>query len=204
MRPDRGDHPAALGRADMEAFLQRLAYLALAGQISGDARIRACREVRHVLTQARLMGLTRPGGPAAGLGEDFAIHLGDVPVKLSPGEHGKDLPPEVMRQLCQHLNLLPGPEIRAAVELAIDTGRRPEEIAALPWDCLARDDDGAPALVYDNHKAGRHKRRLPITEATASVILAQQQRVRARYPATPVADLKLLPADRRNPIGPRP
>ena len=29
MRPDRGEHPAALGRADMEAFLHRLAYLAV-------------------------------------------------------------------------------------------------------------------------------------------------------------------------------
>ncbi len=201
MRPGRGEHPAALGRADMEAFLQRLAYLHSAGQISGDARVRACREVKHVLTQARLMGLTRPGGPAAGLGEDFAIHLGDIPVKPAPGERGKDLPAEILRQLCQQLHLLPSPEIRTAVELAIDTGRRPEEIATLAWNCLARDADGAPVLVYDNHKAGRGKRRLPITEATAKVILAQQQRVRARYPAVPVAGLKLLPADRRNPGG---
>lgn len=69
MRDDRGDHPAALGRADMEAFLHRLAYLESVGQISGDARIRACREVRGVLTRIRAMGLTRPGGIAAGLGE---------------------------------------------------------------------------------------------------------------------------------------
>jgi integrase len=201
MRPDRGEHPAALGRADMEAFLHRLAFLASAGKISGDARIRACREVKHVLTQARLMGLTRPGGPAAGLGEDFAIHLADVPVKPAPGERGKDLPAEILRQLCQQLRRLPSPEIRTAVELAIDTGRRPEEIATLAFDCLARDADGAPVLIYDNHKAGREKRRLPISEATASVVLAQQQRVRARYPAMPVAELKLLPADRRNPRG---
>lgn len=201
MRPDRGEQPAALGRADMEAFLQRLAYLHSAGQISGDARIRGCREVKHVLTQARLMGLTRPGGPAVGLGEDFAIHLGDIPVQPALGERGKDLPAEVMRQLCQQLHLLPGPEIRTAVELAIDTGRRPEEIAAVGWDCLARDEDGAPVLIYDNHKAGREKRRLPITEATAKVILAQQQRVRTRFPATPIGELKLLPADRRNPRG---
>jgi integrase len=201
MRPDRGEHPAALGRADMEAFLQRLAWQHSAGQISGDARIRACREVKHVLTQARLMGLTRPGGPAAGLGEDFAIHLGDIPARPAPGERGKDLPAEILRQLCQQLHLLPSAEIRTAVELAIDTGRRPEEIATLAWDCLARDADGAPVLVYDNHKAGREKRRLPITDATAKVLLAQQQRVRTRYPATPVAELKLLPADRRNPRG---
>jgi hypothetical protein len=201
LRPDRGEHPAALGRADMEAFLHRLAYLASAGQITADARLRACREVRHVLTQARLMGLTRPSGPAAGLGEDFAIHLGDIPVKPQPGQRGRDLPTEIMRQLCEHLDLLPSPEMRTATELAIDTGRRPEEIAALAFDCLARDDDGAPVLVYDNHKAARARRRLPVTEATAKVILAQQRRVRARFPHTPIAELKLLPTDRRNPHG---
>ena len=201
MRPDRGEYPAALGRADMEAFLHRLGFLASSGQITADARIRACREVRHVLTQARLMGLTRPGGPAAGLGEDFAIHLGDVPVKPQPGQRGRDLPPEIMRQICGHLDLLPSPEMRTATELAIDTGRRPEEIAALGYDCLARDDDGAPVLVYDNYKAARAKRRLPVSEATAQVILAQQQRVRARFPHTPIGELKLLPTDRRNPHG---
>jgi hypothetical protein len=91
--------------------------------------------------------------------------------------------------------------MRTATELAIDTGRRPEEIAALGYDCLARDDDGAPVLVYDNYKAARAKRRLPVSEATAQVILAQQQRVRARFPHTPIGELKLLPTDRRNPHG---
>lgn len=47
--------------------------------ISGDARIGACREVRKVLTTARAVGLTRPGGPVAGLGEDFTIGVADVP-----------------------------------------------------------------------------------------------------------------------------
>jgi hypothetical protein len=79
MREDRGEHPQALGRNDMEAFLHRLAHLESVGQISGDARIRACREVRAVLTRIRAMGLTRQGGLAAGLGEDFAIGQADVP-----------------------------------------------------------------------------------------------------------------------------
>ncbi len=201
VRPDRGDRPAALGRGDMEAFLHRLAYLESAGQITGDARIRACREVRHVLTRARAIGLTRPGGPAAGLGEDFAIHLGDVPIQPERGESGRDLPPHIMRQLCAHLDLLTTPEMRTAVELAIDTGRRPEEIAALAFGCLARDQDGAPVLIYDNHKAGRAQRRLPISENTAKVIVVQQQRVRSRFPGTAVSELKLIPTDRRNPGG---
>jgi hypothetical protein len=93
--------------------------------------------------------------------------------------------------------------MRTGVELAIDTGRRPEEICDLPYDCLARDDDGSPALVYSNFKANRLDRRLPISEATATLISAQQQRARARYPRTPIRDLKLLPTDRRNPDGVR-
>jgi len=39
MRPDRGRAPTALGRADMEAFLHRLAFLESAGRISADARV---------------------------------------------------------------------------------------------------------------------------------------------------------------------
>jgi hypothetical protein len=68
-------------------------------------------------------------------------------------------------------------------------------------DCLARDADGSPVLVYDNHKAHRPGRRLPISEHTAALITTQQHRVRARYPHTPVGQLTLLPTDRRNPEG---
>jgi integrase len=203
MRADRGEHPAVLGRADMEAFLHRLAYLESVGQISGDARIRACREVRAVLTRIRTMGLTRPGGISAGLGEDFAIGQADVPTEPEPGEPNRDLPPEIMQQLCARLDRLTSPQMRTAVELAIDTGRRPEEICALDFDCLTRDDDGLPVLIYDNHKANRPARRLPISEQTAAVVIAQQQQVRTRYPHTPVDELKLLPTDRRNPGGRR-
>jgi integrase len=200
-RPDRGEHPAALGRVDMEGFLNRLAFLESAGRISGDARIRACREVRHVLTRVRAMGLTRPGAPAAGLGEDFALGVTDIPAEPEPAEPGRDLPAEIMRQVCAHLDALTSPQMRTGVELAIDTGRRPEEIATLRFDCLARDGDGLPVLVYDNHKAHRPGRRLPISEHTATLITAQQHRVRARYPHTPVGQLTLLPTDRRNPDG---
>jgi integrase len=202
-RPDRGEAPAALGRADMEAFLHRLSYLESTGKISGDARIRACREVRAVLTRARALGLTRPGGVAARLGEDFALHRDDVPATPEAGEPGRDLPVEILRQICAHLPQLTSAEMRTGIELAIDTGRRPEEICSLGYDCLARDDDDSPVLVYDNHKANRLGRRLPISESTATLIVAQQQRVRARYPTTPIAELKLLPTDRRNPDGSR-
>jgi len=58
-------------------------------------------------------------------------------------------------------------------------------------------------LTYDNAKAGRLGRRLPISQATAAVILAQQDRVRDRFPHTPASELKLLPSPCRNPTGRR-
>ena len=203
VRADHGDDPAALGRADMETFLNRLAYLVSNRQISLDARIRTIREVRHVMATIRALGLTRPGALAAGLGEDFTIGVADVPDKLEAAETGRDLPPEIMRQLCAQLDQVVSTSMRTAIELAIDTGRRPEEICDLGFDCLTHEADGSPVLVFDNHKAGRLRRRLPIAVNTAGVITAQQQRVRTRYAHTPVGDLKLLPTDRRNPNGDR-
>ncbi|MGK2881678.1 MAG: hypothetical protein ACSLE6_13100 [Mycobacterium sp.] len=45
---------------------------------------------------------------------------------------------------------------------------------------------------------------MPIGEATAEVITGQQQRVRAMFPDTAVAELTLLPSNRRNPHGHKP
>jgi integrase len=136
-----------------------------------------------VLTGIRSLGLTRPGQPAAGLPGDFSVRLSDIPADPVRGEPGRDLPAEVMRQLCAGLDTLKPAEARTAITIAIDTGRRPEDILGLPLDCLDRDRDGSPVLVYDNAKADRLGRRLPVGEATAAVITAQQARARARYPA---------------------
>jgi integrase len=203
MRPDKGEVPSHLGRRDMESFLHRLAHQESSGKISTDARIRACREVRAVLARIRAMGLTRPGEPAAGLADDFTLGIADMPDEPETASTGRDLPIGIMRQICEHLNDVPSAEMRAGFEISIDTGRRPEEVAALAWDCLARESDGLPVLIYDNRKANRLSRRLPISEHTATRIIAQQQHIRARFPATPITDLKLLPTDRRNPDGAR-
>jgi len=202
----RGDHgmaPASLGRPDIEAFLARLAYLESAGTISRYHRNVICRDVRAALAGIRAIGLTRPGQAAAGLPGDFMIGRGDIPAGPERGEPGRDLPPEIMAALCARLDGLQPAEARTAIQLAIDTGRRPEDILALPLDCLARDPGGGAVLVYDNAKAGRLGRRLPIGQATAAVILAQQARVRDRFPDSPAGELKLLPSPRRNPGGRR-
>ena len=206
-RDDHGADPAALGRPDIESFAHRMAFLAATGKISGDARTRACREVRHLLREFRALGLTRPGGPAGGLPDDFAVRGSDIPLKPDDPEAGRDLPPEVMRQLCDRLPDLERAscrETRAAAELIIDTGRRPDEICALPWDCLEYDEPGhEPVLVYFNRKSARQGRRLPVARATAGLIVAQKARVRDMFPATPLGELKLLPAAYANPHGRR-
>jgi integrase len=202
-RPDDGTDPTSLGRVDIEAFLARLAYLQSAGVISGLTRHLACLEVRAVLSVLRPLGLTVPGHAAAGLGELFTVRRDDIPARPERAEPGRDLPAQVTRQLCQHLDEITSPQVRTAVQIAMDTGRRPEEICTLAYDCLTRDKDGGHVLIYDNHKTNRLGRRLPVSGETAETITTQQQRVRRRYPQTSISKLKLLPAFWRNPDGER-
>ena len=206
MRSDRGEAPSMLGRADIDNFLNRMTYLESTGALTRDARIRTCQQTKTMLSRIRALGLTRQGEPAAGLSQEFVLQTSDMP-RRPDREPGRDLPPEILRQICEHLpqlEALAGPEIRAAVEILIDTGRRPDEVCSLAWDCLDRDADGKPVLIYDNDKADRPGRRLPIPEATAEVITRQKQRVRVRYPDTPVGELALLPARTINQGGRRP
>ncbi|HUD16133.1 MAG TPA: tyrosine-type recombinase/integrase, partial [Acidimicrobiales bacterium] len=97
-------------------------------------------------------------------------------------ELGKALPDAVIRELDAHLELL-GPAGRfgpiaagdlkamhhAIYRILRDTGRRPGEVVSLKVGCVEM-IDGAHNLIYDNHKAGRMRRRLPITAATAEII----------------------------------
>jgi hypothetical protein len=64
-RDDHGSTPALLGRADIVAFTNRLAFLHQCGQLSANRRIDILRHIRTVITAARLLGLTRPGQAAA-------------------------------------------------------------------------------------------------------------------------------------------
>ena len=203
-RPDGGLVAAALGRSDIENFLNRLAYLESTGKISRYHRNVVCRGVRAALAGIRARGMTRTGQAAAGLPGDVAVGLGDIPAEPVRGEPGRDLPPEIMAVLCANLDTLAPVEVTVATQIAIDTGRRPEDILGLPLDCLARDTDGAAVLVYDNAKAHRLGRRLPISDATAAVITGQQHRVRERFPHAAAGELTLLPSPRRNPDGRRP
>lgn len=120
-------------------------------------------------------------------------------------ELGKALPETVIRQLDTHLQLL-GPAGRAgaipAGELKLmhqviyqilrDTGRRPGEVVSLRTGCIEV-TGGQHNLIYDNHKAGRMRRRLPITSGTAEVITSWQQR-RAQLPTPDTQRQWLFPS----------
>ncbi|MDQ0784664.1 hypothetical protein [Streptomyces sp. B3I8] len=206
-REDEGHHLRLLSRTDMVSFCNRVAFLAESGVFGAHHRVNVIRYVRKIVNRIRVMGLTGPGEVLEGLPADFALSVEDIPDEPEDTEAGRDLPDEVMRELCDNLDLLEkssNREFRVATELLIDTGRRPDEISTLPWDCLAKDPDGTLVMVYDNSKNYRLGRRLPIAQATAAVITAQQERVRERFPGTPTSKLKLLPSPVANPAGTKP
>ncbi|MFI1586125.1 hypothetical protein [Embleya sp. NPDC020630] len=203
-REDGGRQPRLLGRTDMVNFCNRVAFLAETGTFGTHHRVNVIRYVRQITNRIRVMGLTGPGQILEGLPSDFTLSSQDIPDEPEDAEAGRDLPDEVMRELCDNLDLLEktsNREYRVATELVIDTGRRPDEIGTLKWDCLAKDPDGSLILLYDNHKNYRLGRRLPIAKATAAVITEQQERVRERFPDTPTGMLKLLPSPVANPAG---
>lgn len=126
--------------------------------------------------------------------------MSEVPDPFRPGkrrrvaedpnedELGKALPESVIRQLDGHLGLLgpagragsvPAAELQAMQQMIYrllrDTGRRPGEVVSLLVGCIEV-VDGQPNLVYDNHKAARMRRRLPVTTETAEAVLAWERR----------------------------
>lgn len=49
--------------------------------MSAYCRTKTCQDAGRVLADIRSLGLARPGGPAAGLADDFTLIAGDVPAK---------------------------------------------------------------------------------------------------------------------------
>jgi integrase len=206
-RRDEGRHPAALGRADIVTFLNHLAHQEHTGQISAYQRRKSAQHAALVLRECRALGMTRPGRPMSGLAEEFTFRRADLPPVPTGERPGRALPDPVLAVLTASLDDLQaqaGTDVHTAVRLLMDTGRRPTEICRLPWTCLQRERDGKYTLVYTDFKNNRLARRLPIADATATVILEHQQRVRDRFPATVLTDLALIPRPSRNPAGRRP
>jgi integrase len=214
-RDDKGTDPSAISHLDVEAFLARLGHLERSGELSKPRRETTVHLVSRFLRDCREMGLTEPGGALARLPGDVVVRPGERPRRPRPDDAvGRALPEVVMAQLLLPGNLallesLAGQAIRAAVELGAGVGRRTAELCMLRYDCLDYDEntgeDGtrrsSPVLVHDMPKVAKTDCRLPIHDREAQLITAQQRRVRAAYPDTPLERLVLFPRPLKNPNG---
>ena len=200
-RPGGGETPSRLTGADMTAVVQAIK--------------RARKDDGSPYAASSLSGFL--GGWFSVL--DFARSSGfldDVPGSFSRARHhrvalvdpneeqaGRALPDNVIRQLDASLHLLVGSNRRwsaevsqrfyqAAYAILRDTGRRLGEVVTLKTRCVELADEN-PELVYDNRKAGRHGRRLPITRELADLILEWEEH-RATLPLSTIAQPWLFPS----------
>ena len=218
-REDAGDDKTALNRGDMRQFVERLARLHRAGRVPDTHFYVGLRKLRQFVREGRDFGLYDPGRPLHGLTAEFAVYAEDIPKPSrnddASGE-GRALPQVVIDQLLcdDYLALLrsrAGEDICALLQLLADTGRRPNsELAPLKATCLTDTEFIDPetgrlerswVLIHDMPKIRVMNYRLFIAESTAQLIIAQRERVQARYPDTPLARLALFPRITRNPHG---
>ena len=143
-----------------------------------------------MIRESRSLGLLPTLGPT------FAFRRGDSRRSRIGEGPGRAFPVQVVAQLDNRLDLLAavpgciGPARRATLGalgeragavavltylLLKGTGRRVGEVASLHLNCLDVDEYGKDVLVYDNHKAARMNRRLPLADSElVSAIRAQQ------------------------------
>jgi integrase len=215
--PGGAQDPTALARRDVDRFLLRAQAMTLAdtGEPLTDAsKQHLVKSVGLIVREATALGFL------PGLDPTFSFRRGDARWPTPDDEPGRALPPHVVAQLDEHLELLAGvpgskggPAHRSrgvlgerigvvavlAYQLLKGTGRRLGEIASLRVNCLDVDETGKAVLVYDNHKASRMGRRLPIADsALVDAIRDQQRWVTGRFPTTPPERLWLLPRPYRN------
>ena len=221
--PGGGDNPAALNRRDVDRFLLRMKAVSSpnTGTMSPNSAFHIAKSCGLVIREATEMGFL------PGLNPTFLFRRGDTHWPIIEEEEGRALPAHVVAQLDNHTALLtqtPGaaedsprkPAHRSlgvlgeragtvavlAYLLLKGTGRRVGEIASLHLDCLDVDEHGKAVLIYDNHKASRMRRRLPLADSDLVAAIAEQQTwVATRFPATPRERLWLLPRANKNADG---
>lgn len=187
-RPHAGD-PTRLRLADMGVVIEAV----MASTDAHGKRYSHSHRRDELGWWRRLLDYGRPAGLMAQVPDGFTMsgHYRVLPVDMQHEEEpGEAIPDHVLAQMDQHLNLLgAGSSYRnggwepvdyaamyqTAYQIQRDTGRRNNEVVSLSAECLQWDGD-QPVLVYDNHKARRMGRRLPIHRDTATIIQNWQQR----------------------------
>lgn len=186
------DHPDRLGYPDMVSVLEGFqTFTNLDGSpASPTRRAQLYVKFKAMVSFCRRSGLMEDVPSSFTFPEKCNLQL----VHRRDGDEdmtGKALPPAIIAQLDAHLQLLgagssfapPGWTTedqrwmyRTIYQVLRDTGRRPSEVVTLKRDCVTT-DQGKPTLTFDNHKARRLGRRLPITDATAQLIVAWRTRL---------------------------
>ncbi len=92
------------------------------------------------------------------------------------------LPQEVVEQLRAHLDSFPAP-IQRMVIILLESGMRVNEVCALPFDCLLRDEAGNWFLRYPQLKM-HQVHTIPLSYTAAAAIREQQQAVRDEQGST--------------------
>ena len=178
--------PATLGAGDFTRIID-----AITGQRRADGTVYSAAHRNLLLYQfCQVIEHGRGSGLMAAVPDQFRpAHRHRVRAEPNEDELGKALPDTVIRQLDAPARPArpsrPGPASITATDLQQmhrtiyqilrDTGRRPGEVVSLRVGCVEI-IDGQHNLIYDNHKAGRLRRRLPITSQTAELVLTWQAR----------------------------
>ena len=178
--------PQALTREVLENYLARLK-----SQLpNAKSRGKLIRCVGTFLKTAQRLDWT-PRLP-----RDAQLYREDYPRLDQPLPRG--LSEFVMAQLetTEALTKFPHPTGRVLAEILMRAGLRRGDACHLAIDCLRRDPQGAPYLHYRNRKMNRDAL-VPIDDALAATIAAQQATVLSRYPGAKFLLLSIL----RNPDG---
>lgn len=179
-RPN-GNKPTELTAGDMTAICQafKSAMSPKGTPYSDSHRRKILGWWRRLTDFARSAGLMDAIPGTFTVGPDHMI--GGTETNEGPG---RAIPEEWIAHLDAHIQLLGTSSeyqpsgwtaedlremYRVFYQLLRDTGRRPSEIARLS-DRPIEYSKGQPSLIYDNRKAGRLGRRLPIDSSTAEII----------------------------------
>lgn len=165
------DAIAGLNRALLERYLAWLATADLGPGAREDA----------VTCLGMFFQALRQHGWEPNLPTTAVFFASDLPRR--PGRVTRHLAEHVMAQVeaAANLDRWPNPEGRLVTLILIQAGLRTTDACTLAFDCLLHDGQGAPYLRYVNNKM-RREAAVPIDAYLEVEVLAQQQRVAARWP----------------------
>ena len=145
-RRDDDSHPAASHAPGPRSLPRRHADAerGAAADRGNDPGLPAAPDPPHLrlLNDVHALGITGTGEAAAGLPASFVLHRSDIPKDPDRQPRPRSMPDTVLKVIAENLGVFEercGVPERRITELLIYTGRRPDEICVLPWDCLERD-----------------------------------------------------------------